>query len=324
MWIAEGLVQRYPTKALATLSASCPVYCGHCTRTYLTGPSTRRARRRRFRLALGPRCERMLERLRASPEIRDVVLSGGDVADVPMGFLETFVSSLMDIPHLRDIRLDSKALIGLPQHFLQARVLDGLHRLASKGWARGVDLCLHTQANHGSQITASVSQAARAVRSAGVRDIRNQGVLLRGVNSEAPDLLELCARSRDHAGIIPYYFYMCDMIPNCEHWRLALWEAQRLQEALLDRLPGFATPRLVCDVPLLGKQWVHQAADYDRERGISYWTKNYLTPLESGDGDALHRRYAYYDPIHTLPESGRRWWAAAGRRSGSSGLPAEE
>jgi lysine 2,3-aminomutase len=59
-------------------------------------------------------------------------------------------------------------------------------------------------------------------------------------------------------------------------------------------LPGFATPRLVCDVPYLGKRWVHQVVDYDRERGISVW---------SGD-----RRHVHYDPIHTLPESGRSWW----------------
>jgi lysine 2,3-aminomutase len=57
---------------------------------------------------------------------------------------------------------------------------------------------------------------------------------------------------------------------------------------------------------------VHQAADYDRERGISYWTKNYRTGIESEDQDALTRRYEYYDPIDTLPESGRAWWREHG------------
>jgi lysine 2,3-aminomutase len=54
---------------------------------------------------------------------------------------------------------------------------------------------------------------------------------------------------------------------------------------------------------------VHQVAEYDRERGISYWTKNYRTGIEAGDEAALDRRYTYYDPISTLPESGRAWWA---------------
>jgi lysine 2,3-aminomutase len=73
-------------------------------------------------------------------------------------------------------------------------------------------------------------------------------------------------------------------------------------------LPGFATPRIVCDVPFVGKRWVHQLSEYDRELGISYWTKNYRTSIEADDPEALSRTYGYYDPIHTLPEAGQRWW----------------
>jgi lysine 2,3-aminomutase len=107
---------------------------------------------------------------------------------------------------------------------------------------------------------------------------------------------------------MPYYFYLCDMIPNAEHWRLAVAEAQDLQHAIMGYLPGFATPRLVCDVPYVGKRWVHQLESYDRERGISYWTKNYRTGLERTDPDALTRTYEYYDPIGTLPPAGQQWW----------------
>src|SRR5690606_26965920 len=112
----------------------------------------------------------------------------------------------------------------------------------------------------------------------------------------------------DDAGILPYYFYMCDMIPHAEHWRLAVWEAQELQHAIMGYLPGFATPRIVCDVPLVGKRWVHMVNEYDRVRGITYWTKNYRTSLEKDDPLALERRYPYYDPIHTLPPEGQEWW----------------
>jgi lysine 2,3-aminomutase len=62
----------------------------------------------------------------------------------------------------------------------------------------------------------------------------------------------------------------------------------------------------------VGKRWVHQVAEYDRERGISYWTKNYRTGIERADEDALNRLYTYYDPIHTLPESGQAWWRERG------------
>ena len=103
---------------------------------------------------------------------------------------------------------------------------------------------------------------------------------------------------------MPYYFYMCDMIPFSEHWRVSVADAQRLQHAIMGYLPGFATPRIVCDVPFVGKRWVHQLADYDTERGISYWTKNYRTSIEAEDPEALSRAYEYYDPIHTLPDGG--------------------
>ena len=89
-------------------------------------------------------------------------------------------------------------------------------------------------------------------------------------------------------------------------------EAWRLQHAIMGYLPGFATPRIVCDVPFVGKRWIHQLSSYDTERGISYWTKNYRTSIESQDPEALNRTYEYYDPIHTLPAEGQSWWAEHG------------
>jgi lysine 2,3-aminomutase len=100
-------------------------------------------------------------------------------------------------------------------------------------------------------------------------------------------------------------------------------DAQRLQHHIMGYLPGFATPRIVCDVPFVGKRWVHQLADYDTERGISYWTKNYRTSIEATSDDALSRTYEYYDPIHTLPESGQRWWAEHGNLDESALKAAE-
>jgi len=60
---------------------------------------------------------------------------------------------------------------------------------------------------------------------------------------------------------------------------------------------------------MVGKRWVHQLSEYDRELGISYWTKNYRTSIEADDPDALTRRYPFYDPIDTLPKAGQQWWA---------------
>ena len=65
----------------------------------------------------------------------------------------------------------------------------------------------------------------------------------------------------------------------------------------------------MCDVPFVGKRWIHQLEEYDTVRGISGWTKNYRTSIEAEDAEALTRTYSYYDPIHTLPAEGQAWWA---------------
>src|SRR5205814_8632841 len=118
-----------------------------------------------------------------------------------------------------------------------------------KAVEREVDGAVHTHVNAARQVTPLVAEAVRKLLDMGFRDVRNQGVLLRGVNTTLEALLDLCFVLLDHAKVMPYYFYMCDMIPNSEHWRLAVWEAQELQHALMGYLPGFATPRIVCDVP---------------------------------------------------------------------------
>ena len=180
----------------------------------------------------------------------------------------------------------------------------------------GVNIAIHTHVNNAESLTPAVAKATRAMLDAGVRDVRNQGVLMRGVNDTTEQLLDLCFALEDEAGITPYYFYMCDMIPFAEHWRLSLGEAQELQHSIMGYLPGFATPRIVCDVPFVGKRWVHQVHTYDTERGISYWTKNYRTSIESADEEALSREYVYYDPIYTLGDSGPVLVARARRRRG--------
>lgn len=308
MWATEGLTHRYPTKVLAEMISTCPQYCGHCTRMDLVGNSVPQVEKHKFEMQPDARWDAMLDYLRKTPMVRDVVVSGGDVANVPIAKLEKFVSALMDIPNIRDIRLATKGLQGLPQHFLQDEVLKALDRIAKKAWERGVDIAVHTHVNHASQVTPLVGKAVRKLLEMGFRDVRNQGVLLRGINSTQKDMLELCFMLLDHAKIMPYYFYMADMIPNSEHWRLSVAEGLKLQHDIMGYLPGFATPRVTVDVPYVGKRWIHQHADYDRVKGISYWTKNYRTGIETDAEDALTRRYEYCDPVYTLPPEGQAYW----------------
>ncbi|MGB5951182.1 MAG: lysine 2,3-aminomutase [Ornithinimicrobium sp.] len=310
MWATEGLTHRYPTKVLAELLPTCPQYCGHCTRMDLVGNSTPTVIK--LKLAGKPmdRQEAMLDYIRRTPTVRDVVVSGGDVANMPWKNLEAFLDKVLDIDTIRDIRLATKALMGLPQHWLAPDTVEGVARVARRARSRGVGLAIHTHVNSAASVTPLVAEATHAMLDAGVRDVRNQGVLMRGVNDSSKDLLDLCFALSDGASITPYYFYMCDMIPYAEHWRVSLAQAQHLQHSIMGYLPGFATPRIVCDVPFVGKRWVHQVDEYDTERGISYWRKNYRTSIEAEDVDVTSAEYAYFDPIDTLPVAGQEWWRA--------------
>jgi lysine 2,3-aminomutase len=274
----------------------------------LVGNDTLQVLKYKFEQKQNDRWDAMLEYLRTTPQVRDVVVSGGDMANVPAKRLQEWLFNLFDIEHIRDVRIATKGLMGLPQHFLQDEVLAAYDAIASRARDRDVDVAIHTHVNSAQQVTPLVGAAVRKLLDMGFRDVRNQGVLLRGVNTSPTQLLELCFTLLDHGKILPYYFYMCDMIPNAEHWRLSVAEAQELQYAILGYLPGFATPRFVCDVPFVGKRWVHMLSGYDRTRGISTWNKNYRTGIEAEDPEALTRQYHYYDPIATLPEEGQQWW----------------
>ncbi|HOA66440.1 MAG TPA: lysine 2,3-aminomutase [Phycicoccus elongatus] len=308
MWAVEGLTHRYPTKVLAEMLPTCPQYCGHCTRMDLVGNSTPQVAK--LKLAGKPvdRYAAMLDYLQRTPGVRDVVVSGGDVANMPWKNLEGFLDKLLEVDTILDIRLATKALMGLPQHWLQPDVVEGVARVSAKARSRGVSVAIHTHVNNVQSVTPLVAKAAVAMLDAGLRNVRNQGVLMRGVNDTPEQLLDLCFALQDEAMITPYYFYMCDMIPFSEHWRLSLREAQELQHAIMGYLPGFATPRIVCDVPFVGKRWVHQVESYDRDKGMSFWRKHYRTSIEAGDEQALSREYVYYDPIYTLSQLGQDWW----------------
>src|SRR2546421_9812975 len=119
MWVVEGLTHRYPPKVLAELVSTCPQYCGHCTRMDLVGSSTPQVAKNRLVLRPADRQEAMLDYLKRTPGVRDVVVSGGDVANVPWPRLEAFLLRLLEVETVRDIRLATKAVGGVPQHWLQ-------------------------------------------------------------------------------------------------------------------------------------------------------------------------------------------------------------
>src|SRR3954471_6171165 len=167
MWVAEGLTHRYPTKVLAELLPTCPQYCGHCTRMDLVGNSTPVIQKLKFAGKPNDRLGDMLDYLRRTPQVRDVVVSGGDVANMPWARLEDFLTRLLEIENIRDIRLATKALMGLPQHWLQDDVRAGVERVAGTARDRGVSLAIHTHVNHANSVTPLVADATKAMLDAG-------------------------------------------------------------------------------------------------------------------------------------------------------------
>ncbi|HEY2670745.1 MAG TPA: lysine 2,3-aminomutase, partial [Rugosimonospora sp.] len=153
MWVAEGLTHRYPTKVLAELLSTCPQYCGHCTRMDLVGNSTPAVDKLRLSLKPTDRYDGMIGYLCTHPGVRDVVVSGGDVANVPWRHLESFLTRLLEIETISDIRLATKALMGLPQHWLSDEVRAGMTRLATTARSRGANIAIHTHVNNVQSVT---------------------------------------------------------------------------------------------------------------------------------------------------------------------------
>ena len=208
----------------------------------------------------------------------------------------------MDIPTPRHPP-GHQGLQGLPQHF-RDEVLRAWNASPRKP-ASDVDVAVHTHVNHAT-VTPPLRRAVEKLLDMGSRRAQSR-VLLRGVNTTAGDLLELCfslSRLRQDHAVLLYGRHD----PQFQDWRLSIAEGMQLKQNIMGYLPGFATPRVTVDVPFVGKRWIQQLADYDRVKGISYWTKNYRTGIEADDAEALTRRYEYCDPVYTLPPEGQDYW----------------
>ena len=299
-----GLIRRYRSSALILLSHQCPTLCAHCSRMRRVGPGKRDGGQRSLHPG-GTRFQQMLDYIRRDDRISDLLLSGGDLAAIPIQTLHDTLSALLDLPSLREIRLATKALTTLPQWLLQPRLLDTIHRLCQRADERGVRLTVQTQINHPQAISPESLVACDALRQAGIHEIRNQAVLLRGVNHDASTLKALHDALLRRAGIRPYYVFLCEVVPGSEHWRLPMAQALRLAEQMHGWLPGHSSPRFTVDLPVIGKHSVFQRAGFLAEQGISWWSGR---PGPDATDPDEPRLAIYPDPLDTLPPAGRRAW----------------
>jgi EF-P beta-lysylation protein EpmB len=180
-----------------------------------------------------------IERIAADDSIDEVLLSGGDPLTLVDAQLEQLASRLSEIPHLRRLRIHTRLPIVIPE-----RVTSQL-----LAWLRGTRLTpvMVVHANHPAELDEAVLAALARLVDAGV-PVLNQAVLLRGVNDNADALTELCRRSVDNR-VMPYYLHQLDRVRGAAHFEVPVERGRQLVEELRSRLPGYAVPRYVLEIP---------------------------------------------------------------------------
>jgi lysine 2,3-aminomutase len=293
-----GLVHRYPDKVLFLALDLCPVYCRFCTRSYSVGVDTDGVSKYHLR-AKPERWEKAFEYLREHPQVEDVVISGGDVHNLRADQIAVIGHTLLDIPHIRRMRFATKALAVQPSKFLtDDEWVSSLVQVAQRGRQLGKEVAVHTHISHPREITWMTARAMRRLYAEGVT-VRNQCVMLRGVNDDANTMRQLVKRL-SFVNIQPYYVYQHDLVPGVEDLRTTLGATLGIEKKIRGSTAGFNTPTFVLDAPGGGgKRDVHSYEHYDRMTGVSVFRSPNI------DESAV---YLYFDPISLLPEEGRMRW----------------
>ncbi len=293
-----GLVHRYPDKALFLPLNTCPVYCRFCTRSYAIGTDTEEVKKVGLRVDY-ERWKQAFAYLASRPGVEDVVVSGGDSFNLRPEQLEVIGMALLKIPNIRRIRFATKGLAIMPQKVLTHHDwLDAVTRVVEYGRKVQKDVVIHTHFNHPTEVTWISREALAVLHGRGIT-VRNQSVLLRGVNDDVETMTTL-VRRLGYINVHPYYVYVCDMVKGVEDLRTSLAQAIRIEKGVRGSTAGFNTPTFVCDLPGGGgKRCLHSYDYYNPSTGISVYTAPSVKPGQL---------FLYYDPIHSLCEKSQRRW----------------
>lgn len=225
-----GLTHRYPDRVLLLVTHECSMYCRHCTRKRKVGD--------RKRLITGRDIDRGIEYIKSHPEIRDVLLSGGDPFMLSDSYLEQIMRKIRAIPHVEIIRIGTRTPVVLPQR-ITADLVDRLKKYQP--------VWVNTHFNHPREFTSESEAALAKLADAGI-PLGNQTVLLRGVNDchlVIKELVHLLVKNR----VRPYYLYQCDLSRGIEHFRTPVAKGVEIMESLIGHTSGLAVPTYVVDAP---------------------------------------------------------------------------
>ena len=225
-----GLVHRYPDRVLFLVTDRCAAYCRYCTRSRLVSNATG--------YDFHPEFDRQIEYIQQHPEIRDVLLSGGDPLLLSHEKLENLLSRLRAIPHVEFLRIGTRIPIFLPQ-----RITPELCAMLKKYHP----LFISVHSNHPRELTSEVREALGRLADAGV-PLGNQSVLLRNVN-DSVEIMKAHVQKLLMCRVRPYYIYQCDLISGSAHLRTSVRKGLEIMEQLRGHTTGYAVPTYVIDAP---------------------------------------------------------------------------
>ncbi len=225
-----GLVHRYPDRALMLVTTQCASYCRYCTRSRIVGDPNATFSRAEFEL--------QLDYLRRTPQIRDVLLSGGDPLTLAPKVLEELLAKLREIPHIEIVRIGSRVPVFMPQR-VTSELTDMLQQFHP--------LWMNIHVNHPNEITAELADACDRLSRAGI-PLGNQSVLLAGIN-DCPHIQKKLVQDLVRMRVRPYYLYQCDLVEGAGHFRTPVAKGFEILEALRGHTSGFSVPTFVVDAP---------------------------------------------------------------------------
>lgn len=225
-----GITHRYPDRVLFHISNVCSMYCRHCTRKRKVGDVDS--------IPAKDEVLQGIEYIASHPEVRDVLLSGGDPFMLSDEYLDWILTEIRAIPHVEVIRIGSRMPVVLP-----FRVTDNLVNVLKKHHP----VWVNTHFNHPREVTASSRAALRKLADAGI-PLGNQTVLLAGVNDCYRILKSLFHKMVENR-VRPYYLYQCDLSEGLSHFRTSVGKGMEIMENLIGHTSGFAVPSYVIDAP---------------------------------------------------------------------------
>lgn len=228
--VINNLVHRYNDRALVISTSKCAMYCRHCTRKRVAGT--------KYYNLSNKQLDNIIIYLNNHPEIKDVIISGGDAFTMSTSKLENILKKLRSVETLDIIRIGTRTPVTLPM-----RITDDLVNMIAKYHP----IWVNTHFNHPNEITKSSKKACEMMANKGI-PVNNQCVLLKGINDSSNTMIDLC-RGLLKIRVKPYYIFQCDLVKGVEHFRTPISKGIEIMENLRGRISGLGIPSFIIDAP---------------------------------------------------------------------------